>query len=259
MTTTKWNPETYLTFADQRGRPFHELVARIGAEDPRRVVDLGCGPGNLTATLAERWPNARIEAIDSSPEMVDAATAAGVRARLCDVTAWQPDEDVDVVLSNAVLQWVPGHRELLRGWLTRLRPGAWLAFQVPGNFDAPSHHEIRTLAGSPAWRDRLDGLAMRSPGAVLDAAGYATPLAAVGADVDAWETTYVQRLTGEDPVLDWVSGTALRPIKSVLTQAGWAEFRAELGPRLRTAYPRQADGVTWFPFRRIFVVARRRD
>ncbi|AOS65032.1 trans-aconitate 2-methyltransferase [Actinoalloteichus hymeniacidonis] len=257
MSTTKWNPESYLTFADQRGRPFHDLVARIGAAEPRRVVDLGCGPGNLTATLPKQWPNAAIEAIDSSPEMVEAACAAGVDARLGNLMAWQPDVDVDVVISNAVLQWIPGHRELLRSWLNNLRSGAWLAFQVPGNFDAPSHREIHSLAGSVTWRDRLNGLALRGPGNVQSALDYAAELASLGAEIDAWETTYLHRLVGEDPVLEWVSSTALRPVRSVLTQAGWTEFRAELGDRLRAAYPRQPDGITWYPFRRIFVVARK--
>src|SRR5437016_5421725 len=111
-----WDPSVYLAFADQRGRPFHDLIARIGADDPRRVVDLGCGPGNYTELLAARWPGAIVEALDSSPEMVAAARERGLVARVGDVTDWKPEPDTDVVVSNAVLQWVPGHADLLRRW-----------------------------------------------------------------------------------------------------------------------------------------------
>ncbi|MFI7678513.1 trans-aconitate 2-methyltransferase [Actinophytocola sp. NPDC049390] len=251
-----WDPSKYLAFADHRSRPFFDLVGRITAEAPRRVVDLGCGPGNLTETLALRWPSATVEASDSSPEMVAAARQRGIDATVADVRDWQPSPDTDVVVSNAVLQWVPGHEELLASWVPRLPPGAWLAFQVPGNFGAPSHVRVRALAATPRWRDRLESVVLREDDAVLDPEGYASLLSDAGCAVDAWETTYVQRLTGDDPVLEWVTGTALRPIRTALSDEDWAEFRSELAPVLRTEYPRRADGTTWFPFRRVFVVAR---
>jgi trans-aconitate 2-methyltransferase len=251
-----WDPTKYLAFADHRSRPFFDLVGRVNAEAPRRVVDLGCGPGNLTEALAQRWPDAVLEASDSSPEMVAAARERGIDASVLDVREWQPGVDTDVVVSNAVLQWVPGHDELLARWVKQLPHGAWLAFQVPGNFDAPSHVRIRELAASARWRDRLAALVLREDDAVLDPAGYAGLLSDAGCVVDAWETTYLQRLTGDDPVLEWVTGTALRPIRNALPDTEWQEFRAELAPRLRTAYPQRADGTTWFPFRRVFVVAR---
>ncbi|MBB5957834.1 trans-aconitate 2-methyltransferase [Saccharothrix tamanrassetensis] len=245
-----WDPVEYLSFADHRSRPFHELMARVGAESPRRVVDLGCGPGNLTATLVDRWPSAVVEALDSSPEMVRAARVRGLDARVGDVAAWQPAPDTDVVVTNAVLQWVPGHEDLLRHWVDALPPGAWLAMQVPGNFDGPSHALVRALVAA-SWPS-LAGLVRASP--VLDPAGYADVLGA--AEVDAWETTYLQRLDGPDAVLEWITGTALRPIRAALDDADWAGFRARLAPLLREAYPERADGTTWFPFRRIFAVAR---
>ena len=251
-----WDPTKYLAFADHRSRPFFDLVGRVSAEAPRRVVDLGCGPGNLTVALAQRWPDAVLEASDSSPEMVAAARERGIDASVLDVRDWQPSVDTDVVVSNAVLQWVSGHDELLARWVKQLPHGAWLAFQVPGNFDAPSHVRIRELAASGKWRDRLAALVLREDDAVLDPAGYAGLLSDAGCVVDAWETTYLQRLTGDDPVLEWVTGTALRPIRNALPDAEWQEFRAELAPRLRAAYPQRADGTTWFPFRRVFVVAR---
>jgi trans-aconitate 2-methyltransferase len=251
-----WDPSKYLAFADHRSRPFFDLVGRIQADAPRRVVDLGCGPGNLTETLASRWPGATVEASDSSPEMVAAARERGIDATVGDVREWQPAPDTDVVVCNAVLQWVSGHDDLVARWVKQLPHGAWLAFQVPGNFGAASHVRIRELAATPEWRRRLATVVLRENDAVLDPEGYAALLSDAGCEVDAWETTYLQRLTGADAVLEWVTGTALRPIREALSDADWQEFRAALAPRLRADYPRRADGTTWFPFRRVFAVAR---
>jgi trans-aconitate 2-methyltransferase len=251
-----WDPQVYLRAAGERARPFLDLVARIDADDPRGIVDLGCGPGNLTALLRQRWPRARLHAIDSSPDMVAAAQTAGIAAELGDVTEWEPGPEDDVVICNAVLHWVPRHADLLHRWATRLAPDGWLAFQVPGNFAAPSHEIIREQASTIRWRDRLRGL-LRDEHAVHDPASYAAIFAAAGCEVDAWETTYLHRLTGPDPVLSWVAGTALRPIRTELDDAEWAAFTADLAPRLRAAYPPRPDGSTWFPFRRIFAVAHR--
>ena len=244
-----WDPAQYLAFADHRARPFYELLARVGAEEPRRVVDVGCGPGNLTLALSSRWPSAVVEAFDSSPEMVEAARAVGVDARVDDVTAREPLPDTDVVVSNAVLQWVPSHPSIVSRWASALPSGAWLAFQVPGNYADASHRLIREVAG-PGLEH-----VFRAEKPVLDPVEYASLLADCSA-VDAWETTYVQRLSGPDPVLEWVSGTALRPVRAALSSTDWEAYVAELAPRLREAYPQRADGTTWFPFRRIFAVAR---
>lgn len=248
-----WDPALYLDFDDHRSRPFHDLLTRVGAVEPRRVVDLGCGPGHLTPALSARWPGAQVAAFDSSAEMVAAARERGIEAELADARDWAPAPDTDVVITNAVLQWVPEHPALLPRWLDALPPGAWFALQVPGNLDAPSHASVRELLDEPRWRGLTD---LRDGTAVLDPAGYADLLAGAAA-VDAWETTYLQRLTGEDPVLAWISSTALRPVRDALPEADYRAFRAELAPRLRTAYPARPDGSTWFPFRRIFAVARR--
>lgn len=248
-----WDPERYLDFDEHRSRPFHELLARVGATRPRRVVDLGCGPGHLTGLLAARWPDATVSALDSSGEMVAAARARGIAARQADVRDWTPEPDTDVVVTNAVLQWVPGHTQLLPRWLAALPSGSWFALQVPGNFEAPSHALIRALAGEDRWDERL---VLRGAEAAPEPAAYADLLAATGAAVDAWETTYLQRLTGPDPVLRWLGSTALRPVRDALDADSYAEFLAELAPRLRAAYPARPDGTTWFPFRRIFAVAR---
>ncbi|MFB9909194.1 trans-aconitate 2-methyltransferase [Allokutzneria oryzae] len=251
-----WDPAQYLAFADHRARPFHELVARIGAFEPRAVVDLGCGPGTLTTVLADRWPRARLEALDASAEMVEEARRRGVPAEVRDVAEWHPKPDTDVVVCNAVLQWVPGHVELLRGWLGQLPPSAWFAWQVPGNFDAPSHVLLRELAATPRWSDSL-GEALRDEQPVLTAHEYACVLSDAGWQADVWETTYQQRLSGDDPVLNWIVGTALRPVRAALSDGDWAAFLAELAPQLRAAYPQSSDGSTWFPFRRVFAVGQK--
>jgi trans-aconitate 2-methyltransferase len=253
VTSTSWDPARSLEFDDHRSRPFFDLLARVGAAAPRRVIDLGCGPGHLTAVLAARWPDAEVRALDSSPEMVAAARERGVDAELADVVDWTPPRDTDVVVSNAVLQWVPSHPQLLPRWLDALPPGAWFAMQVPGNFAAPSHSLVRELIAQPRWRGSVE---LRGEKAVPEPAEYAELLAANAADVDVWETTYLHRLTGADPVLQWISSTALRPVRDALTADEYAAFRAELAPRLRAAYPPRPDGSTWFPFRRIFAVAR---
>jgi trans-aconitate 2-methyltransferase len=154
------------------------------------------------------------------------------------------------VVTNAVLQWVPGHLDLLPAWLAALPSRAWFALQVPGNFGAPSHALVRELAAGR--------VTLRGEAAVPEPDAYAEVLAGCGADVDVWETTYHQRLTGPDPVLHWIGATALRPVRDALPPEEYAAFRAELAPRLRAAYPAGPDGTTWFPFRRIFAVARTR-
>ena len=155
-----WDPDRYLAYADERGRPFLDLIARIDAQSPRTVVDLGCGPGNLTALLAQRWPDADVLGLDSSPEMIAKASEPGVRFEVGDLREWVADErgQVDVLVSNATLQWVPGHLELLPRLAERVLPDGWLAFQVPGNFDEPSHTIWPTRSGTPntppEWRFR---------------------------------------------------------------------------------------------------------
>ncbi|HEY2947152.1 MAG TPA: trans-aconitate 2-methyltransferase [Micromonosporaceae bacterium] len=255
-----WDPNTYQRYADERSRPFVELLERVPAAAPRAVVDLGCGPGNLTATLAGRWPTARVTGVDSSVEMIEQARAGGwpVEFAVGDLRDWSPAPDVDVVVSNAALHWVTGHEELLVRWVGRLPAGAYLAVQVPGNWDAPSHRALRVVAAAAPWADRLGDAAAPRP--VPDAEAYARLLIGAGCAVDAWETTYVHLLPSggprsEHPVLRWMEGTALRPVRAALDDGEWAEFRRRLGERLVDVYP-VADGLVPFPFRRVFVVAR---
>lgn len=251
-----WDPQAYLTFADERSRPFFELTARVGADSPSRVVDLGCGPGHLTAALAQRWPQASIEGIDSSSAMIEAATEhAGTRLRfrLADIVGWHPDAPVDVLVSNAALQWVSGHRELVPRLLGCLTVGGWLAFQVPGNFEEPTHVLLRELAGDPRFAEDTGDVELP---AASDAATYLSDLARLGCRVEAWETTYLHVLTGADPVFGWISGTGARPILERLGGERLEAFVGEYKGLLREAYPRQHFG-TVMPFRRVFVVAQR--
>jgi trans-aconitate 2-methyltransferase len=255
-----WDPVGYLRFAGERARPFAELVARIAADAPATVVDLGCGEGSLTASLASRWPGAQVTGVDSSPEMLAAAAASPPAGRVAfelgDVREWAPPAPVDVVVSNAVLHWVPGHEEVLSRWAGWLRDGGWLAVQVPGNFRAPTHTLLADLCRSPRWVGRLADAAP-APDAVLEPVGYLDVLAAAGLTVDAWETTYLHVLSGEDPVLAWVRSTVLRPVLAVLPEDDAARFTAEYAAALRAAYPRRPDGTTLLPFRRVFAVATR--
>ncbi|GAA2310430.1 trans-aconitate 2-methyltransferase [Streptomyces hawaiiensis] len=263
-----WDPAQYLRHADHRARPFADLLARVPElpGEPARIADLGCGPGNVTTLLAARWPTARITGYDNSPEMLDTAhvehegpTPGGGRLDFghADARTWTPGEPHDLIISNATLQWVPGHVERFADWVAGLTPGGTLAFQVPGNFDAPSHRLMRELAGSPRWRARLADT-LRHADAVHTPEAYLERLTSLGCAADVWETTYIHLLQGEDPVLDWVKGTGLRPVLTALADEPEAReaFVAEYRAALRAAYPAGPHG-TPFPFRRVFAVARK--
>lgn len=256
-----WDAQQYLRFGGERARPFFDLIARIGATDPGYVVDLGCGPGNLTQVLARRWPAAEVAGVDNSPEMIAAATSTyrggegRVSFALGDVREWQPERRPDVLVCNAVLQWVPGHHELLLRWADLLAPGGWLAFQLPGNFDQPSHAIVREMAGAGRWRALLAGAELNRQAG--DPEEYAELLARPGYEVDAWETSYVHILSGgENPVLEWTKGTTLRPVLAALDAEQSAAFLREYGQRVRQAYKPRTFG-TLFPFRRVFTVLHR--
>jgi len=259
--TDTWDARTYRQYADERSRPFLDLLARVDATEPAEVVDLGCGTGSGLLTMARRWPGAHLVGVDSSTDMLKTAGSelselSDVKLIRADAQTWTPEAPVDVLVSNALLQWIPNHEDLLSrmaGWLT---PGGWLAIQVPGNFDAPSHVLLRELAESPQWTDRTGGV-LRGANSVFDAAGYFRILAATGLTVDAWETAYLHVLTGPDPVLRWTSGTALRPVLAVLEDDDAHEFCTQYAERLRAAYPADEAGRVLFPFRRIFAIGHR--
>jgi trans-aconitate 2-methyltransferase len=251
-----WDPDVYMTFANERTRPAMELLARVPLAAPARAIDLGCGPGNSTALLAARWPHARIEGLESSPEMLAKARSSGVRATWIenDVESWIPATGYNVVFSNASLHWIADHRALLPRLVASVAEGGALAFQVPRNFDAPSHVLMREVAKSGPWAAKLADarqVHVLSPKECFDI------LAPLTTSLDIWETTYLHVLEGDDPVLTWVSGTGLRPFLQPLEANECEEFLAQYRSRLREAYPRRADGKTLFPFQRLFVVAQR--
>ena len=263
---TTWDPEQYLRFETERARAFHDLVAQVAHLSPGTVVDLGCGPGQLTATLAERWPDATVIGIDSSAAMIAEAAPRTVPGRLefrqGSIEEWRPPAPVDLVFSNAALQWVPSHVDLLGTWVRdAVIPGGTIAFQVPSPAGSAAAVTFRTVAASPEWSDRLGAVALgASPRALRSAVRtpdeYLDVLARLGCAVNAWETTYLHVLSGDDPVLEWFAGTGLRPYLDALAgdAAATTAFRAEVAEALREAYPREPYG-TVLPFRRTFVVA----
>lgn len=252
-----WDPEHYGRYADERSRPYGDLVRRIQARRPEQVADLGCGSGELTASLRRVWPTAAIVGVDSSPAMIaKARSIKGVddlRFLERDLRDWRPDHDTDVIISNAALQWVPDHRSLLPGLVERLSDGGWLAFQVPGNFDEPSHALLRELAATEPYAEHTAGVARP---ASAEPAEYLADLTALGCTVDAWETTYLHVLQGEDAVFTWVSATGARPVLQALPEELREPFETSYKEALREAYPEQSYG-TVLPFRRIFVIAQR--
>lgn len=264
-----WDPSQYALFDSYRGRPFGDLLARVGASTPRRVVDLGCGDGPLTLGLTRRWPGARVIGVDSSPEMLKAARGHDAENAVEWVEAraqeWDPSTlgaPIDVLVTNATLQWVPTHLDLIPGWVSSLAPGGWFAMQVPTNFDAPSHALMREVAGRQARADELMPRLLRSKD-VATPSTYLRTLADLGLETDVWETTYHHVLdpagTQRSPVFEWVKGTGLRPVLEVLTDPQErSSFVDDYIAALDQAYPREAYGVV-MGFSRLFAVGRRSD
>jgi trans-aconitate 2-methyltransferase len=252
-----WDPKVYLDFEDERTRPAAELLARIAHKNPVHVIDLGCGPGNSTALLARRWPKAKLEGLDSSEPMLDQAKRSGINAiwHSGEIPSWAPATRYDVIFTNATLQWVPDQPKVLPRLMSFLAPEGTLAFQVPCNFDAPSHKLIRDVAAEGHWAAKLRNVRNLTLGTPRFYYDILEPLSAA---LDIWETEYLQVLDGEDAVYRWVSGTGLRPFVQALDGAERDAFIAEYKKRLNEAYPMRASGKTLFPFKRLFAVARRK-
>lgn len=260
-----WDPQQYARFRDHRGRPFRDLLAQVPTPDPKVVVDLGCGSGDLTLTLARRWPEARVVGVDSSPEMLARAGSLDTAGRVEWVEAaaetWAPESvlaPIDVLLTNATLQWVPSHLRLIPTWVAALAPGGTFAMQVPANFDAPSHRLMREVAERHPRADELRSGLERAQAVALPET-YAALLLDIAGGVDVWQTTYHHVLPAPEgerhPVLEWVLGTGLRPVLGVLTdEAERAAFLTAYEAELERAYPRRSFGVI-FPFTRTFAVA----
>jgi trans-aconitate 2-methyltransferase len=254
---TTWDPNQYLKFADHRLRPALDLLSRVRADEPGAVFDLGCGAGNVSKLLAERWPKARVTGVDSSMAMLEKARAAAPRIAFiqAELAAWRAPEPAGVVYSNAALHWLDGHEALFPRLMEQLAPGGTLAIQMPRNHRAPSHTSMIEAAEAGPWKAKLAGVT--SIRAVHDADAYYRMLAPLAARLDIWECEYLQVLEGPNPVVEWTKGTALRPYLDALDDAGRKGFLAAYAERIAAAYPPQPDGKTLFPFRRIFIVAER--
>lgn len=263
MAGTRWDPQQYLKFADHRARPALELLERVPLENPSLIYDLGCGDGQMARLMAERWPDATVYGVDNSPQMLDKAGATPSRVTWleADIQHCSPAEPPDLIYSNATLQWLDAHETLFPRLLESLAPGGCLAVQMPLSWGMPSHRLMReTLADGGPGGGALGSDDLRRSVArkwVLDAEEYYDLLVGLAAGLDIWETEYLQVLEGDDPVLEWVKGTGLRPILNGLDGDERETFLAEYAQRLREAYPMRANGRTLYPFRRLFLVATR--
>jgi trans-aconitate 2-methyltransferase len=252
-----WDPQQYLKFGGERLRPAHDLLARIALDAPERIVDLGCGTGTVTALLRARWPRARLTGVDSSREMLERARTAlpDVDWECGDLAAWAPAEPADLVVSNAALHWLDDHATLFPRLLSHLRHGGVLAVQMPAQHGAPSHQIGYALAESARWRELLRGLVRRRP--ILEAHEYYSLLRPLAASLELWYSEYIQVLTGENPVAEFTKGSFVGAWLSALPIDEARAFEAEYRRQVAAAYPMREDGVTLFPFRRFFLVARR--
>lgn len=248
-----WDPGHYLRYVDHRSRPGVELIARIPDGRSSRIVDLGCGTGNLTAILAQRFPHASVVGIDSSPQMIDVARTEhpGIEWQVEDIARWDPPGPVDVVFSNAALHWLDGHHVLfprIRSWLA---DGGTIAVQMPDNWSEPTHRIPAEILDDGTWPEpAVEALLRDRLAAPADYRRWVQP-----AHVDLWSTSYHQVLTGDDAVWNWVTGSVLRPVLAALDDGDTARFVAECRARYRDAYPQASDGTTVLPFRRFFMVA----
>ena len=252
-----WDPAQYLKFAGERMRPAVDLLARIPAAAPGTVVDLGCGAGNLAPLLLGRWPRAALTGVDSSPEMLAQARKVYPQAQFiqADIGAWRPAAPVDVLYSNAALHWLAGHERLFPALLEAVAPGGVLAIQMPRNFGAPSHTSIIEAIEQGPWRARLEPLLRREP--VAAPGFYWRLLEPRCAQLQVWETEYLQVLEGDNPVAEYTKGTWLKQFLDRLQEPERSAFEADYRRRVLAWYPPEADGRTLFPFRRLFLVARR--
>ncbi|WP_397569382.1 methyltransferase domain-containing protein [Schlesneria sp. T3-172] len=256
---TDWNPNQYMQFSDDRTRAAIDLCNRVPLENPCNIIDLGCGPGNSTRILHNRWSKSELTGIDSSTEMIAAARKLPLPCEwlLADIAQWEPLNKVDLIFSNAVLQWLPNHDVLVPRLMSYVSPGGVLAFQIPSHHFPAVRKLIFDISRRPVWNDRLRGarnaLSRRPPHDYYD-------LLCLQADhLDVWEAEYYHIMDSAESVIQWISSTGLRPFLADLnSDTDRATFLAELREQTTFAYPKRLDGKVLFPFRRTFVVARRR-
>jgi trans-aconitate 2-methyltransferase len=246
----------YLQFATERTQPAVDLLTRIRLAHAARIIDIGCGPGNSTALLRQRWPEASIIGLDNSPEMLAAARQAYPSEQwlLADAATWQADLPFDLVFSNAALQWLPDHETLFPQLLAQVAPGGALAVQLPAHYDSPLHQVTFEVAQAPAWRHLMD-----RPRQALThhpAAFYYRALRPHAAQLDIWETEYYHIVENPQAIVTWFRGTGLRPFLEALeSDEQRLQFEQQVLEGYTHAYPSQPDGYVLFPFRRLFMIA----
>ena len=250
-----WDPKQYHRFGDLRLRPALDLLAMVSLDNPQTVVDMGCGVGDITGYLRERWPQAEIMGVDNSKEMLERAKALSldVEWNEQDVVDWKPDVPVDLIYSNAALHWLGDHATLFPRLIKCIKPGGVLAVQMPRNFSAPSHQLMYKVSAEGPWAGRLENLHSQSP--VETPAFYHQLLSDKVARLDIWETEYLQILEGENPVAEFTKGSWLKPMLDALEEPEKSEFERAYRKKILEAYPPQPDGRTLFPFRRLFLIA----
>jgi len=253
-----WSPDLYLKFNAERTQPAADLVARISLDNPRRIIDLGCGPGNSTSLLRDRWPDAEVAGLDNSVEMLEKAARDWPEGAWIegDIGSWRAEEAYDLVFTNAALQWVPDHETLLPQLLDQVRDGGALAVQMPAQFDSAIHRLIAGVATREAWRDATE-TALRSV-YVGNPSFYYDLLMPRSRRLELWLTEYIHIMPGARGILDWVRATALRNLLDALkNDEQRMQFEAEVLEQIADDYPPQGDGRVLFPFRRIFFIAYR--
>ena len=259
-----WDPGQYLRYGGHRLRPAIELFQRIDLDAPKQCWDIGCGAGEIAIAMTQRWPDAQVIGLDASAEMLAKGKAAGsddkVEWRQADIDTWSPDEPADLIFSNAALHWLGDHKTLFPRLMQTLAPGGVFAVQMPLSWGQTSHRLLRGVLsegnGGKGYgaKELHDSVARKW---VDEGEEYFDCLMPYAAHVDIWETHYLQELSGDDPVLEWVKGSALRPVLTALGDDSAAAYLTEYGAALREAYPKRADGQTLFPFGRLFMIARR--